>query len=159
MYKTGTYLKQAETLRWQGFQGRLLHFQEVGVDLLPSPPMDTHPGYGAVPVLEEGIQLLQTVKPSAFEGIVLEVVTATLNHTLFLRVTRPAGKRYKAPVLGKSSVQLIDIGVIQTGSHHTGLKVIKSHDTWYSTPIQEGILLSTHEGYLLLSPHRLFKSF
>jgi hypothetical protein len=48
-------------------------------------------------------------------------------------------------VLGKSGVKLADIGVVQTGPRYAGFKIIETHDSWYSAPIQEGILLGMHE--------------
>ena len=50
----GAHFEEAEALLRQGLERRFLHFQEVGIHLLAGRPMDTHPGYGAVPVLEEG---------------------------------------------------------------------------------------------------------
>ena len=71
-------------------------------------------------------------------------------------MARPVGKRYKAPVFGKNSIQLTDVEVAQTDSRYTRLKIIEAHDPRHSASIQEGILLSTNEGELLLPQHGLF---
>jgi hypothetical protein len=81
--------------------------------------MDAYPGHGAVPALKEGIQFLQAVKFPPFECITLEVAAASLDNALFLGMAWSAGERDEAPVAGKGSVKLADVGVIETGPDYT----------------------------------------
>ena len=84
------------------------------------------------------------------------MAAATLDYTLLLGMAWPTGQKHKAPVFSKGSVKLADVWVVETGPSNTCLEVIKSLDTGYAPKIKEGILVGTHERYLLLLPHRLF---
>jgi hypothetical protein len=118
--------------------------------------MNTYPGYSAIPVLKEGVQLLQAVKFPALEGIVLEIAPTTLDDALLLGMAWSTGKRDKTPVSGKGGIKLTDIGVIEAGTGNTGLKVIESDNTGHPTEIKKGILVGAHESHLVLPPQRLF---
>jgi hypothetical protein len=72
----GTHFKETEALRGHRLKRRFLHLQEKGVHLLAGCPVDTHPGYGAVPALKEGIQILQAVEAPSFESIIFDAATA-----------------------------------------------------------------------------------
>jgi hypothetical protein len=80
--------KEAEALFWQGPKRRFLHLQEVGIHLLASRPVDTYPGYSAVPALEEAVQFLQAIEAPPFKGIAFEIAVATLVDSLFLGMAR-----------------------------------------------------------------------
>jgi hypothetical protein len=81
------------------------------------------PGHGAVPALKEIIQLFQAVKFPPFEGVILEVATTALDNTLLLGMARSTGERHKTPVFGKGSIKLADIGVIETGTSYSSLRL------------------------------------
>jgi hypothetical protein len=132
MDRAGTHLKETEALCRHGLKRRFLYLQEVGIHLLACPPMDAYPGHGAVPALKEAVQFLQAVEPPSFEGIILEVATAALDDTLLLGMAWSARKRNKTPVMGKGSVKLVDVGVIETGPGNTCLEVIQTYGMRYS---------------------------
>ena len=90
--RSGSPLKDVEGTFGQGPQGRLVHLQEVAVDLLPGGAVDAQPGQGPVPALEEAVAVIQSRYINQFLASNLCVVLVFLSYNALAEIKRAMGK-------------------------------------------------------------------
>ena len=84
----------------------------MSVDLLAGGAVDAQPGDGPVPSGQVVVQFLQAVEAPALDGVVFDIAAAVFGDPVFLGMARPGRQRDKAPVPGKSGVDLGDVRII-----------------------------------------------